>query len=365
MKTASPPTPWIRSPGFDAAFILAPMALPALAVVALRGYFDQDPPLPLWGWLVLVLGIDVSHVYATLYRTYADPEARARHATLLRLAPLLCWVAGVALYASDDKLFWSALAYLAVFHFIRQQYGFLRIYARREPSTRPSRAIDAAAIYLATLYPIVYWHAHLPRNFDWLISGDFIPGLPIWAERATAGLYVAALAAYAVKEILAWRKTRSWNWPKQLLLAGTALSWYVGIVWLNGDLAFTLTNVVAHGIPYVALVWNSGERRVAAAGARRGTYALAALPLFVGLLWLLAFLEEGLWHGLVWRDKAELFPWFQGLPALQDASWLAILVPLLALPQATHYVLDGFIWRMRRGDLEWTQASPTEERLAA
>lgn len=365
MKTASPPTPWIRSPGFDAAFILAPMALPALAVVALRGYFDQDPPLPLWGWLVLVLGIDVAHVYATLYRTYADPEARARHATLLRLAPLLCWVAGVALYASDDKLFWSALAYLAIFHFIRQQYGFLRIYARSETSTRPGRAIDAAAIYLATLYPIVYWHAHLPRNFDWLISGDFIPGLPIWAERATAGLYVAALAAYAVKEILAWRKTRSWNWPKQLLLAGTALSWYVGIVWLNGDLAFTLTNVVAHGIPYVALVWSSGERRIPALTSRRGAYALAALPLFFGLLWLLAYVEEGLWHGLLWRDKAELFPWFQGLPALQDASLLAVLVPLLALPQATHYVLDGFIWRMRRGDLEWAQASQGEERLAA
>ncbi|MCC6273443.1 MAG: hypothetical protein IT572_08250 [Deltaproteobacteria bacterium] len=44
---------------------------------------------------------------------------------------------------------------------------------------------------------------------------------------------------------------------------------------------------------------------------------------------------------------------------------LAILVPLLALPQATHYVLDGFIWRMRGGDLEWTHASRGEERLAA
>jgi hypothetical protein len=26
---------------------------------------------------------------------------------------------------------------------------------------------------------------------------------------------------------------------------------------------------------------------------------------------------------------------------------LALLVPLLALPQATHYVLDGWIWRRR------------------
>jgi hypothetical protein len=26
---------------------------------------------------------------------------------------------------------------------------------------------------------------------------------------------------------------------------------------------------------------------------------------------------------------------------------LALIVPLLALPQATHYVLDGWIWRAR------------------
>jgi hypothetical protein len=28
-------------------------------------------------------------------------------------------------------VFWSVLAYIAVFHFIPQQYGFMRLYARR------------------------------------------------------------------------------------------------------------------------------------------------------------------------------------------------------------------------------------------
>lgn len=365
MKQISENSPWIRSPAFDGALILAPTLLPVLAVVIFRNYFSQDPPIPLWGWLVLVLGIDVAHVYATIYRSYGDAQARARHATLFRIVPLLCWLVGVLLYATDDKLFWSCLAYLAVFHFIRQQYGFMRIYARGEASSRAGRILDAAAIYLATLYPIVYWHAHLPRNFDWLISGDFLPGLPIWVARLTALLYAGTLLAYGAKEAISWRRGLPFNLPKQCLVFGTALSWYVGIVWLNGDLAFTLTNVVAHGIPYVALVWTLGERKAESRIGRRGLYALTALPIFIGLLWILAYLEEGLWHGLLWRDKAAWFPWFQGLPVIQDVSFLAILVPLLALPQATHYVLDGFIWRRGRGVYEGAVITDNKGRLAA
>ena len=37
-------------------------------------------------------------------------------------------------------------------------------------------------------------------------------------------------------------------------MVGTALAWGGGIVWGRSDLAFTLSNVVAHGLPYVALV---------------------------------------------------------------------------------------------------------------
>jgi len=28
-------------------------------------------------------------------------------------------------------------------------------------------------------------------------------------------------------------------------------------------------------------------------------------------------------------------------------------VPLLALPQITHYLLDAFIWRLHRTDTDW------------
>jgi hypothetical protein len=48
---------------------------------------------------------------------------------------------------------------------------------------------------------------------------------------------------------------------------------------------------------------------------------------------------------MVWRERGEIFGLFAALPQLMSKEALAIIVPLLSLPQTTHYVLDGFIWK--------------------
>src|SRR5262249_28038326 len=64
---------------------------------------------------------------------------------------------------------------------------------------------------------------------------------------------------------------------------------------------------------------------------------------FLGVLWALAYVEELLWDRGVWHERAWLFGhgWDVGTLKL-------VLVPLLAVPQITHYVLDGFVWRRRQ-----------------
>lgn len=55
-----------------------------------------------------------------------------------------------------------------------------------------------------------------------------------------------------------------------------------------------------------------------------------------------ALVEEGLCDRLVWHERDWLFP----LASVDvEARWL--LVPVLALPQITHYVLDAFLWKRR------------------
>ncbi len=332
-------TPWLYRKNFDLAFILFPSFLAVLIALFFGDYFSEQESLSLWTWVILVLGIDVSHVYSTLYKTYFHPVGKLRHKNLLYLVPLVVWVLGVILYTLGAAVFWSVLAYLAVFHFIRQQYGFLRLYGQRDSASQADQRLDSLVIYAGTLYPIIYWHAY-PREFNWFIKGDFLLGLPAIIERVALVFYVFILLSYVLNELRHLKHGRPLNVPKNLIVLGTVVSWYVGIVLLNGDFTFTITNIVAHGIPYMALVWIWGRRNKARVLSTR----FSLLP-FLGIILALAYVEEAFWAGLVWREHLDFFTFFQRLPVVTDKKTLSLLVPLLTLPQATHYILDGFIWK--------------------
>ncbi|HEY4119655.1 MAG TPA: hypothetical protein VGM56_17425, partial [Byssovorax sp.] len=265
-------------------------------------------------------------------------------------------------------------------HFVRQQAGWVAIYRAKNGERDAAGArLDAAVVYAATLYPLAYWHAHLPRAFHWFVEGDFVsidalaPIVP-WL----GALELLLLAAYAGREIGRAASGAPTSFGKHLVVASTAATWYVGVVLYDGDFTFTVCNVIVHGVPYVALLWaytraraaespgavvatrGSGVAVVATGGsgvavaATRGSgvaviarVAALGLGAFVASLLLCAYVEELAWDRLVWHDAP---PWFGGVarssPLLSPIA-RAFVVPLLAVPQATHYALDAVLWRRR------------------
>lgn len=344
MKTAPVKSPWLHSPFTDSLLITGP-AFFALAVAL---WFQTNYPAitetPPIMWLLLVVGIDVAHVYSTLYKTYFHTtEFKARRPLFLTV-PVAVFVTGVMAYSVSPKLFWSLLAYAAVFHFVRQQYGFLRLYSRTDTDSPAfCRNIDTVTIYAATILPVLWWHFSPERAFSWLIKDDFIQlGSPELA-RLVEVCFFAVMAVWLAKEGWMYLTKRYVNPPRFLIVTGTAATWYTGIILFNSDVIFTITNVVAHGIPYIGLVWIS-ERRP---HTREHKTWLVPLAMMLPVILALAWIEEGLWDALLFRDHEAWFPGLNFLPHLPDAAVLALIVPLLAMPQATHYVIDGFIWRSK------------------
>jgi hypothetical protein len=337
---------WLVSARWDLAVFGGP-ALAAFALLLLGWRTGAlQGALPVWAWVVTVVFVDVAHVWATAYRVYLDPRERRRRPGLYVGLPVAAYVAGVLLYSGSAALFWRVLAYAAVWHFVRQQYGWVALYRRRLGVRSPlDRVLDDAAIYSATLYPLLYWHAHLPREFEWFIAGDFLPGVPTAAAGLLLPVHLAITAAYVLRQAQLLVAGRPVSAGKNLIVATTWLSWYVGIVVFDSDYAFTVTNVLVHGVPYMALVWIHGRARFAQSAAfvsrvfRPGRWALYLAPLL-----LVAWVEEWAWDRTLWHEHGALFPGPVLLPA---PAALALLVPLLALPQATHYLLDAWIWRVR------------------
>ncbi|HET7503305.1 MAG TPA: hypothetical protein VFK02_19930 [Kofleriaceae bacterium] len=345
--SATPARRWLFSAPIDLA-VFGGTALVSLLLVLVGpggAVGDGATETPEWTWITGVLLVDVAHVWSTSFVVYLDPAEWRRRPALYAITPLAAFAAGIALYAWGEAVFWRALAYLAVFHFVRQQYGWVMMYrARGGERDRAGRWLDGATVYAATLYPLIVWHTRLPRAFWWMKQGDFAAGLPATIAAIAGWIYAALLIAYVARAAV----RRPVAWGKHVVVAGTAACWYVGIVATNADYAFTVTNVFLHGVPYLALVYLYARAAAREPASREGATARLldrkrGLVVFLASLWAVAYLEELVWDRAIWHDRSWLFG-----GGVEVGGLALLLVPLLAVPQLTHYVLDGFLWRRRK-----------------
>lgn len=340
--------PWIHKAKTDSLFILAPSFFVVAIVIIFQGSIRAiEDRYSFYTWLFLIVFVDVAHVYATLFKTYLVPGEFTRRRKLLIGLPIACFVAGMLLFCFGSQVFWSALAYIAVFHFIRQQYGFMRLYARKEPKTKGNIFLDNLVIYTATGYPMLYWFLTAPRAFNWFVPDEFFRTENKQLLAVFGLIYAAIMSFYVARTVYQAIRLGYFNVPKNAIIFGTALSWYFGIVYFNNDLVFTLLNVVSHGIPYMALVYlkEIDGKQQHEIGFLHHLKEFRGLFLYLAILLGIAFFEEYLWEILVWKEQ------FSSLQ-FDVSDWQFLLVPLLTVPQFTHYLLDGFIWKTKHSDIK-------------
>ena len=335
--------PWIHKATTDSLFILAPSFVVVAVVFIFQDYITTiQQQFSFYTWLLLIVFVDVAHVYATLFKTYLIRSEFDKKRQLLLALPLFCFVVGMLLFAFGSLVFWSVLAYVAVFHFIRQQYGFMRFYARKESKSKWNVYSDNLAIYAATIYPMAYWFLSSPRTFNWFVEKEFFVTENKPLLLLLGWMYVFILCWYVFRTIYKSIQEKYFNIPKNAIIVGTVLSWYFGIVYFNNDLVFTVLNVVSHGIPYMALVYlkEIDQKPKEELGQWARLKNFKGLLIYIIILLVIAFSEEYLWEVLVWNEQFNMAYW-------DVSAWQFLLVPLLTVPQFTHYLLDGFIWKSK------------------
>jgi hypothetical protein len=350
---------WIGHPKVESIGVLSIPFLCVAILFFIPSSFLQSDSMPEFMWLFLVVFIDVGHVYSTIYRTYVDKPLINKHRNLFFGLPILLLVLSILLHTISSMLFWRCLAYFAVYHFIRQQYGFLKIYSRKNAYTKIKNQIDSFTIYSVTILPVAYWHFSSERNFSWFLKGDFIVSeSSSYLPSIIIALFFLVLIAYLISEIQTSIQVKAINFQKNCIVIGTALSWYIGIIYFNSDFVFTFLNVVCHGVPYMSLVWIHGKKTYSkntSTSFLKLVYGRFSLLIFLLPLVIFAYVEEGIWDAFVWNEHNSVFTIFKNISHTLSKNILNIVVPLLALPQLFHYVIDGFIWKIRLDKFEWTK----------
>lgn len=323
---------WVFSPVEDIAVFVFPVLFAWIVISLVRALGLQD--IPYGVYLLSVVLLDLGHVYSTLFRTYLDPEEFSRRKRLYLLTPCLCFIIAVVLYRSDNFLFFRAYMYLNIYHLIRQQYGWMMYSIRREQGIMAvDRLLDKIMIYNATLYPLIWWHLH-DIGFQWRAPNAYI-SLPAWLDPIALWAHWSIIVLYVLRQIYLMFIGRPVNLAKYIICLTTWLAWFPGIVIFGSSLVFFLSQTLLHGIPYLHLIFRYGRKRSDQVQSMclsffRGKYSIF---FFLAITFCFGKLAERFDHIMNHTDSSGL--------------WAGLLFPLLLLPAICHYVLDGFIWKMR------------------
>jgi hypothetical protein len=341
---------WLVSKKVDLVFIFLPIWAVLIYCFTLPSVVI-DYKLSITFWVVFILGIDVSHVWSTIFRTYFDKEERQQYKKLLIFAPLVAFGLVSLLCLINEYLFWSVLAYFALYHFVKQQYGFFVIYKRKSRFDETEHFLKSKwMLLIGVLYPVLYWHLCGNRTFFWFNGGDFVhfnniyfSGILKWASYFYLLIHLLWLLEIFIK-------SKKIPFGLVLWIVSSSLIWYIGIVWFNSDVVFSLTNVVAHGIPYMVLVFFYIEKKKSIKTMQPIQFSprlIVKIGLMLSVILVFAFSEEYLWDWLVYKEKGAFFQEWIGFPFMVEVSvtMKVILIAILSVPQITHYILDGYIWK--------------------
>jgi hypothetical protein len=316
--------------------------------------------LPLWwAWIVL---LDGPHIFATLSRTYLDKRERETRGRLL-LGSLGWFAAGPLAFALSAALgrrlpfdlFLALAGVWAYWHVVRQHYGLMALYQRKNGDTLPlDRRLDSLTLYGGLLAPFVAFALTHPVARRLL----GLAGAPTWEAGVARGCWavvVVVVALCAARQLQRWREGLGVNGPK-LLLMGAALG--LGVVLFSPAVVarvdFIMVSAVVtafHNIQYHGVVWFYHRNRYHAPGARAADFGLAP-RLSQRFLFYAAC---GIAFTLLYRGLGCGFGAHPGCGAFDAGMTLAAGLSLRDLVTGFiwgfalhHYYLDQHIWRVSR-----------------
>lgn len=339
--------PWLLSRSQDLLWLQGSV----LAGIALLLAFLALPPLDQGNygalhpavWLLLFWGVlfDGSHVMATYARTYfaADAHSRAAlpgHASFAWLLPgpaiavldFFLFAPQPSVVGHAGALFGAFLAFAyawAYYHLIRQHYGFLCLYRRKEGRTPSLVAPDALFLWVGSAYPFLCFNlseAYKTSGLPVVVPDAWLPVLRLLLDGATA----MALLGIAVAWLLRARAEGEQPGPRHLFLL--IVVGFSNLVFglLGNLLVITAVLTIFHNLQYHRIVWQyeRGQGRVPMGSV--GVYVAA-----------------GIAFGLLWYGPRVL-----GVAVAESDLLRNMLVGLGWGVAFHHYFLDARIWRLRR-----------------
>jgi uncharacterized membrane protein len=349
---------WIISARDDLVWLIGSVASSYLLLVLyVKGVLPLVPMVALWAIL-----IDAPHVFGTFSRTYFDRTERQNRARLLWGSLLFFAIGPLMVYAGAGLIFFFLAALWAYYHLVKQHYGFMVLYKKKNNDLAPvDNALDRLLLLFAFNYPFVAFIARDP---------EALKRVPVALHSGVNGLAMVLLAGTIVLAV-AWlgRQVQravtgeALNVPKYLLLAAAIpMHWVVLLTPMpHKPIAIVAILTIYHNLQYHRLIWFHNKKysatavRGSSATVREGSsssstdfrqkYGAAEL-ISRRLLYYIAF---GILFGMIYQGPRQILGYISLKGGDGSQSFATQLgISFLWGYAFIHYYLDSKIWRVRR-----------------
>ena len=301
----------------------------ALLFLYVSGVLPLLPMVALWAIL-----IDAPHVFGTFSRTYFDRTERKNRARLLWGSLLFFAIGPVMVLAGAGFVFLFAAALWAYYHLVKQHYGFMVLYKRKNGDlARVDNALDRLLLLFAFNYPFVEFIARDP---------EAMARVPATLRGGVNGLSKLLLAAtilifalWIVRQVQRAIVGEPLNVPKYLLLAAAIpMHWIVLLTPMpHKPIAIVAILTIYHNLQYHRLIWFHNQKYKS-----REKYGAAEL-ISRRVIYYIGF---GIIFGVIYQGPRQL------LNNLGHSLGVQVGISFLWGYAFIHYYLDSKIWRVRK-----------------
>ena len=339
----------------------------ALLILYVTGVLPLIPMVA--GWAIL---IDAPHVFGTFSRTYFD-RSEWKNRKRLMLGSLLFFIVGpVLVLLGFGFIFFFVAALWAYYHLVKQHYGFMVLYKKKNNDLAPlDNVLDRALLMFAFNYPFVQFIASDPNAMA-RVPPILRSGVNTLAVLLLAGTILVG-AGWIIRQLQrAWLQ-QPLNLPKYLLLAAAIpMHWIALLTPMPAKpIALVAILTIYHNLQYHRLIWFHNQKYA----ERRSLTAKEALPEKQSLSAhqsgtaanedartkygpaavisrrLIFYIGFGILFGIIYQGPRQ----FLGYLNLHTGDSPAALSMPIQLGIAflwgyafIHYYLDSKIWRVRR-----------------
>ncbi|MEP6635292.1 MAG: hypothetical protein ABJB97_01110, partial [Acidobacteriota bacterium] len=350
---------WIISAREDLVWFIGSVVTSyALLLLYVRGIVPLVPMVAVWAIL-----IDAPHVFGTFSRTYFDRTERRTRARLLWGSLLFFIVGPVMVTLGLGLVFFFLAALWAYYHLVKQHYGFMVLYKKKNADLAPiDNALDRLLLLFAFNYPFVAFIARDPEAIA-RVPSVLRSSVNLLALFLLIGTTVLAFS-WLLRQLQRALTGLALDVPKYLLLAAAIpMHWIVLLTPMpHKPIAIVAILTIYHNLQYHRLIWFHNQKYTRTAGGSKlpeqtpnGTAELQAKYGAAELISrrLLFYIAFGIIFGIIYQGPRQVLGYFSlrsgagGTPS--DPSFLTQLgISFLWGYAFIHYYLDSKIWRVRR-----------------